>query len=199
MNVVATPRGAILESATRLFGTNGYAGTTMRHIATAVGVLPGSLYAHIQSKEELLSEIVETGIDRFLALGHEVLASPASAEDHMYSLITGHVQLVAVNTDSIRVVYHQWRHLSGEARARVVEKRREYEAMLLSVIDDGIEKGEFVGEAHPNVSAKAILGALNWTSEWIRPDGPETSEEIGRQMADTLIGGLKSGRGSLSS
>ena len=52
-------RGSILEEATRLFGAQGYTGTTMRDIAAAVGVLPGSLYAHIDGKETLLLEIVE--------------------------------------------------------------------------------------------------------------------------------------------
>lgn len=140
----------------------------MRDIATAVGVLPGSLYAHIDSKEELLREIVETGIDRFLVLGDEVLASNQSAEDRMYAFIIGHVELVALNTDSIRVVYHQWRHLSGEDHDRVIEKRRRYEAVLTTIIDDGVKSGEFLPETSANVGAKAILGALNWTSEWIQ-------------------------------
>src|ERR1700750_2852149 len=61
------PREVILDVATQLFSESGYAGTTMREIANAVGVLPGSLYAHIDGKETLLFEIVESGIDRFLA------------------------------------------------------------------------------------------------------------------------------------
>jgi AcrR family transcriptional regulator len=198
--VVVLPAGGtkslIFASATRLFGTNGYAATTMRDIATAVGVLPGSLYAHIDSKEELLREIVETGIDRFLVLGDEVLASNQSAEDRMYAFIIGHVELVALNTDSIRVVYHQWRHLSGEDHDRVIEKRRRYEAVLTTIIDDGVKSGEFLPETSANVGAKAILGALNWTSEWIRPDGPESPTEIGRRMADIMMRGLKGGKPS---
>ena len=58
-------RAAIFSSATRLFGEQGYPGTSMRDIARAVGLLPGSLYAHIQSKEAVLLEIIEGGVDRF--------------------------------------------------------------------------------------------------------------------------------------
>ncbi|MDN5856301.1 MAG: TetR/AcrR family transcriptional regulator, partial [Actinomycetia bacterium] len=58
-------REAIFAAATRLFGERGYSGTTMRDIAKAVGILPGSLYAHIESKEAVLVEIIEGGVDRF--------------------------------------------------------------------------------------------------------------------------------------
>lgn len=183
-------KAVIFESATRLFGTNGYAATTMRDIATAVGVLPGSLYTHIASKEELLSVIVESGIDRFLTMGEEVLTLRGSAEARLRAFISGHVQIVAEDPASIRVVYHQWRHLSGDARQRAVEKRRRYEGVLSTILDEGVASGDFTPQVHDGVSAKTILGALNWTSEWIRPDGPADGEEIGQQMADTLIGGL---------
>jgi Bacterial regulatory proteins, tetR family len=45
----------------RLFGARGCTGTTMRDIAAAVGVLPGSLYAHVDGKETLLREIAKRG------------------------------------------------------------------------------------------------------------------------------------------
>ena len=61
------PREAIRDAAMHLFGKQGYTGTSMRDIANAVGVLPGSLYAHIESKEALLVDIVADGIGRFIS------------------------------------------------------------------------------------------------------------------------------------
>src|SRR3954465_3398213 len=117
---VGRAREQILEAATRLFSQKGYAGTTMRDIAKAVGVLPGSLYAHIDGKETLLLEIVESGIDRFLAAAAD-LEPNAEASDRMRSAIKAHVRVVAENPQRTLVVFHQWRFLAGPNRARIVD------------------------------------------------------------------------------
>ena len=76
----AKPRVAIIIAAMHLFGKQGFTGTSMRDIATAVGLLPGSLYAHIDSKEALLLEIVKEGISCFItAVEPQAKAAP---DDH---------------------------------------------------------------------------------------------------------------------
>jgi TetR/AcrR family transcriptional regulator, cholesterol catabolism regulator len=184
-------RGSILEVATRLFGAQGYTGTTMRDIASAVGVLPGSLYTHIDGKEDLLLEIVEAGIDKFLALGYAAVAGPGNAEDRIRQLIKGHVAIVAQNAERTLVVFHQWRYLTGENLARIVEKRRQYELIMTTVVEDGRREGIFNSELDLKTSVLGLLGALNWTAEWYKPDGPDSGEEIGSRLADAILLGLK--------
>jgi TetR/AcrR family transcriptional regulator, cholesterol catabolism regulator len=182
------PREYILEAATRLFSQKGYTGTTMRDIAKAVGVLPGSLYAHIEGKEGLLLEIVETGIDRFLAV-EENLSGDTPA-DRMRSAIKAHVAIVAENPQRTLVVFHQWRFLSGPNRARIVDKRRRYETIFSALMDEGIEAGVFSTQIDAKIAVLGILGALNWTPEWYSPTGPTPSEAIGDRLADTVLWGL---------
>lgn len=184
-------RGSILEEATRLFGAQGYTGTTMRDIASAVGLLPGSLYAHIDGKETLLLEIVEAGIDKFLALGYAAVAGPDDAESRLRQLIKGHVAIVAQNAERTLVVFHQWRYLTGESLDRIVEKRRQYEVIITSVVEDGRQAGLFNPELDLRTSVLSLLGALNWTAEWYKADGPDTVDEIGERIADTMLLGFK--------
>ncbi len=184
-------RGSILDAATRLFGAQGYAGTTMRDIATAVGVLPGSLYTHISAKETLLLEIVEAGIDQFLTLLDAAGSDTDDPEPRLRALIRGHVEIVAENPERTLVVFHQWRYLSGESLERVVGKRREYEALFTTLVEDGMRSGVFNADLDTKVAVLSILGALNWTPEWYSPDGPGTAGEIGDRLADTLLGGLQ--------
>lgn len=182
-------RRTIFEAATKLFGVQGYTGTTMRDIAGAVGVLPGSLYSHIEGKETLLLEIVEAGIERFLDLRHDVDDSLA-VEHRLRHLITGHVCVVGQNPARTLVVFHQWRYLTGESRQRVVQKRRQYESMFTSIVEEGCRTGEFDPRLDVKVAVLGLLGALNWTAEWYRPGGRDTAEEIGVRLADALLGGL---------
>lgn len=184
-------KGSILEASTRLFGAQGYAGTTMRDIATAVGVLPGSLYTHISNKEALLLEIVEAGIDQFLTLGPTVDAQD-EPESALRTLIRGHVEVVAQNPERTLVVFHQWRFLGGESLQRVVEKRRQYEELFTDLVERGVASGAFDAGLDTRVTVLCILGALNWTPEWYSPDGPETPEQLGNRIADTLVNGLRS-------
>ena len=91
----SSTREMIADVAVRLFSEHGYTGTTMRDIAEAVGVLPGSLYAHIESKETLLLEIVSDGIARFLAIEQALEASVDSPESRLRKAIRAHIDVVA--------------------------------------------------------------------------------------------------------
>lgn len=192
-NSSPTPRQAILDVAVRLFGEQGYNATTMRDIAKAVGILPGSLYAHIDSKETLLIEIVEKGIERFLAIDRLLAASEESPQARMRIAILEHVKAVAESPERNLVVFHQWRFLSGPNRTRAMAMRRRYAKAFMKIMADGIASGDFNPKLDARIAVFGILGALNWTPEWFSPSGPMSAEEVGQKMADSLINGLLPG------
>jgi AcrR family transcriptional regulator len=157
----------IFEAATRLFGERGYPSTSMRDIGDAVGLLAGSLYSHISSKEAVLLQIVETGLDRYLDAVLPIADSDGPADLRMRQAVKAHVELVAAHVEESLVALRQWKFLSGENRARVDAKRH-------------TASGAFAG----------ILAMLNGVPEWYSSKGPATPEEIGEQLADLLLGGL---------
>jgi AcrR family transcriptional regulator len=183
------PREFILDAATQLFSEKGYAGTTMRDIAKVVGVLPGSLYAHIDTKESLLLEIVESGIDRFLAASDQLdtLTAPV---DRMRAAVRAHMAVVAENPERTLVIFHQWRFLSDANRARIVDKRGRYEEIFTKLMEDGVEAGVFSRELDSRIAVLGILGALNWTAEWYRPNGRAPAEALADRLADVVLSGL---------
>lgn len=191
MASVAGPRDAILDAAIRLFGKQGYSGTSMRDIAAAVGVLPGSLYAHIASKEALLADIVEDGVNRFLAAVHPHAESDATPTAKLRAMMIAHVAVVADNPERSLVVFHQWRYLGDDNIQAAIGKRRDYEQAFIGVIDDGMKAGAFRADLNLRIAVLAILGALNWTPEWLSPDGRLSPEEVGEIIADTLLMGVR--------
>jgi TetR/AcrR family transcriptional regulator, cholesterol catabolism regulator len=186
----ARSRDDILREAVRLFSRKGYTGTSMRDIADAVGLLPGSLYAHIDDKEGVLVEIVNQGIDAFLHVGERVVAGPQPPEVRMRALIRAHVDLVAENLERTNVVFHQWKHLSAERRGVVVDKRDRYEALFIGLVDDGIAAGAFNAAISARIAVLSILGILNWLPEWLSPDGPEPVDEVAARVTDIVLFGL---------
>ncbi|HEY2399523.1 MAG TPA: TetR/AcrR family transcriptional regulator [Steroidobacteraceae bacterium] len=186
---IQKPREAILEAAVALFGKRGYAGTTMRDIASEVGVLPGSLYAHISSKETLLDEIVELGIESFLAIESN-LPNEGSGVDKMRAAIKAHVAVAAVHPGRSLVVFHQWRFLTEPNLTRALNKRRRYQQLFVRLIDEGIADGSFAPNLDTKIAVFTILGALNWIPEWYSPRGHYGPAEIGDRIADQLLQGL---------
>ena len=188
-----TPREAITDIAVRLFGEHGYTGTTMRDIAKAVGVLPGSLYAHIDSKETLLLEIVQDGIKRFLAIESLLDSSGRSPTERLRMAVKAHIALVAESPERTLVVFHQWRYLNDDNKALAAAMRRRYAQTFTRIVEDGISNGEFSAELDKRIAVFAILGALNWTPEWYSPRGSANAEEIAEKLADFMICGLRHG------
>jgi AcrR family transcriptional regulator len=189
-NTASTPRSSILDVAVRLFGQHGYTGTSMRDIAKSVGVLPGSLYAHIDSKETLLVEIVDAGITSFLEAVEPAVASSGPADERLRAAIRAHVEVVAQNPERSLVVFHQWRFLSEPNLAAAVDKRRRYEQAFITIVGDGVKAGMFGAGLNVRIAVLTILGALNWTPEWYSPDGPASPSQLGDRIADTLLQGL---------
>src|ERR1700675_734253 len=186
-------REVIADVAVRLFGEHGYTGTTMRDIAEAVGVLPGSLYAHIDSKETLLLEIVSDGIARFLAIEQSLAASVDSPEVRLRKAIRAHVDVVAEDPQRSLVVFHQWRFLSEPNRASAIAMRRRYANASVTIIDDGKAAGEFRPRLDTRIAVFSVLGALNWIPEWYSDKAAQTPGELAEKMAGALICGLREG------
>lgn len=183
-------RDAVLRAATRLFGERGYTGTTMRDIAQEVGILPGSLYAHIDSKAALLREIIEGGVDRFNAAVTAVDARDLTPSEALREAIRHHVAIVADNPERTLIVFHQWRFLEDSDRVRLVAKRKRYEQFFLRQVRAGIAQGMFDPDLDPKIAVFTVLGALNWTPEWFNPAGRASPESIAAKIAAGLLGGV---------
>lgn len=179
----------IEQESIRLFSERTYPVVGMRDIGDAVGLLPGSLYVHITSKEELLLRIVERGIQFYLDAIEPIVASDADASTRLRGVITAHMRVLAATREQTRVAFHQWGYLGAEKHERVVELRLRYERAFATVVADGIESGEFRAVRSPRVAVLATIGMLTAATEWYSPAGPLTPDEIGDALADhTLLG-----------
>ena len=188
----ASPRRAeMVEVAARLFSERGYHGTSMQHMAEALGLLRGSLYAHIGSKEELLFEVVDRGADRFLDRARLALKDDSDAPARLTALLVGHIETAIEHLEAATVFLNEWRYLSSDKRQLIQRKRDDYENLIRSVIDDGIARGELRKDLDVALTARLVLSAGNWTYTWYRPGGPLTPTDVGRAFAETLIRGLK--------
>jgi len=188
---VASPRRAeMVAAAAKLFSQRGYHGTSMQHLADALGLQRGSLYAHIGSKEELLFDVVNDGADRFLERGERAFNADALASDRLQRLLVGHIETAIEHLDAATVFLNEWRYLSVDLKELIQAKRDHYEALVRQIIDEGIAGGEFRSDANVRFAARLVLSAGNWTYAWYRPGGELGPTEIGERFAELIIRGL---------
>src|SRR5687768_16049411 len=102
----------------------------MQHLADALGLQRGSLYAHIGSKQELLFDVVEEGANRFLERGEQALNMQALAAVRLRRMIVGHVETVIEHLYVATVFLNEWLYLSPDLASVVQVKRDRYECMV---------------------------------------------------------------------
>lgn len=184
-------RDQLLQVAARLFSERGYNGTSMQHLAERLGILRGSLYAHIASKEDLLYEILNRGADRFITRMEEVVASDASPDEKLRRAVGAHIATVAEHMDASTVFLNDWRFLSGERRDEILAKRDLYEALVREIVEEGLEWGMFDEDLDPKFAALLVLSVVNWLYQWYQPDGPSSPEEITAVLSEMILDGLR--------
>jgi AcrR family transcriptional regulator len=164
-------REDVVRAAGRLFAARGYHGTSMRDLAREVGLLGSSLYSHIDSKADLLVEIVEQGGALFQAAADRAEQAGGSASEQLAALVSGHLAVVLDHIDEARTFLYEAGSLDAEHRRRVLAARDRYEETFRRVLRAGAEDGSFRRDLDPVTSAIMILSILNAVERWYRPQG----------------------------
>ena len=183
-------RDAILRAAARLFRERGFADTGMRDIAQAADLSAANLYHYFDGKNDLLVYCQDRALDRMLeAVAAARRASPTAGE-RLRLIFTAHLRTLLDDIEGA-TAHLQIESLPPPMRTVIVKKRDRYEQALRRVIADGVRSGELV-DMNPAIVARAMLGAMNWTVTWFRPEGADTAEAVGDVISRFLVRGIAS-------
>jgi AcrR family transcriptional regulator len=187
----------VLLAAARQFREQGYAATTLRDIARAAGMLPGSLHYRYSTKEDILAALMERAIDRLIAGVLGASAAGANPLERLRLAIIEHVKILLSREDSVYVLLYDWRSLSPAAERAIERQRRRYEQFA----DDLLAQAAAYADMQPGVDLYLLrqfgFGAANWVAQWYDPKGPYTPEQIADAFFQYLsIGTLKPKQGT---
>jgi TetR/AcrR family transcriptional regulator, cholesterol catabolism regulator len=183
-------QAAIIEAAAGLFARQGYRGTSMRDIGAAIGIHAGSLYVHIESKEDLLHQIVNSIMLQSEQDMAEVLAQGGTPTAQLHEIALRDLRLIGENRERATVFFHEWRNLSPQRQEAVIASRDRWEDGLRSVLRRGIELGEFRA-VDVRITGIALTSMLNWAYVWYSPGGELSVEQLADQYVDLLVAGLR--------
>ncbi|MDP9495425.1 MAG: TetR/AcrR family transcriptional regulator [Actinomycetota bacterium] len=188
---VRNTRQDVIEAAGRLFAEKGYHGTSMRDLGRELGLLGSSLYAHVESKQDLLVEVVEEGARLFQASAAAAAAAGGSSDERLRRLIAGHIQVVLENRDVVRTYLNEARMLDTEHRSRVIAARDAYEQAFRQVIGAGASDATFRPDLDPKLSSIFILSILNALERWYRSDGAVDGRQLVDEVTEFALAGVR--------
>jgi len=181
-------RDAILRAAARLFRERGFADTGMRDIAAAADLSAANLYHYFNGKNDLMFYCQDRALDRMLAAVASARRETASAAERLRLVCAAHLQTLLDEIEGA-TAHLQIDSLPPAMRDAIVRKRDRYEQGLRRMIVEGMKAGELV-DMDPAVVARAMLGAMNWTVTWFRPEGPDPAAAVGDVIARFLGRGV---------
>ena len=185
---MGTRRNELTRQAARLFAEKGYHGTSIGDLAEAMGVQKGSLYAHIDSKADLLWDVARDGAAAFHVALNEVDETLPATEKIRLAL-RAHLRVVAEQLDVATVFIREWRYLEGERREEFLSERRRYEERFRSLFREGREHGELRTDLDDATATLIALSAANWAYTWIRPD--TETDALADRFYEVLLDGMR--------
>ncbi len=181
----------VIRKAAELFREKGYAASSMRDLAQKLGIEAASLYSHIKSKEEILQSLCFDMAAEFRRSLDEVEKLPVNAGEKLSRGIIGHIQVMAKDLTASAVFMNEHRHLSQPHLREFLLLRINYINRFKLIIEDGVKSGEFKPSIDRKLAVMTLFSSLNWMPMWYDPSSAIDSGELGKQLADMLVNGLR--------
>ena len=185
---MATRRAELTRVAARLFAERGYHGTSIGDLAKALGVQKGSLYAHIESKQDLLYEAMRDGAAAFHAALDEIPENLRVTERIRLAL-RAHLRVVAEQLEIATVFVREWRYLEGERAEEFLAERRRYEERFRALFREGRELGELRTDLDDQAAVLLVLSAANWAYTWLPRDAD--TDDLADRFFAILVDGVR--------
>lgn len=192
-------RAEIIKAAGAVFKKNGYRGTKISDIAAVMNMDRATLYYYVGNKEELFHHAVGDAVEKNCHRAEAIARGADSPADKLRTLV---IELMVSYAESYPYLYiyiqEDLSHLAERSSpwSRQMNRyNKRYEKALVAIIEEGVEDGTFRTGTQPWVIAYGVLGMLAWSNRWFDP-GKSTvpAREIGEAYAETVLGGLVSGR-----
>ena len=178
----------IIQTSAILFQKKGYSAVTMRDIAKAMGIKAASLYNHIKSKQEILSDIIISLAEQFTEQMKNIKKSDESSIDKLKQIVALHVNITSQNQFGMSSLNSDWMHLEAELEY-YLELRKNYENDFRSIIEKGIIDDELI-KGNPEVMLFSILSTLRSLYIWLPKKEDLDIDKFTAELSLVLINGI---------
>ncbi|MBC7878203.1 MAG: TetR/AcrR family transcriptional regulator [Anaerolineales bacterium] len=182
-------RDDILDAAAQVFRQKGFHGASMSAIADSVNLQKASLYHHVSSKQEILLALLDRALGMLTDHIASISAQAIPPDQKLRQMIRGYLSALADNADLAAVLLFEHRSLDKKTHTRHVPQRDAFETIWRDVLNEGVRTKIFDCK-DTSMAVRALMGTLNWTLTWYRPEGGKAIEKIADQYTDLFLNGL---------
>jgi AcrR family transcriptional regulator len=182
-------RAEICRTAAQIFRDRGYDATSVSDIARALGITKAGLYYYFESKEALLLEITNFGLDRVRAEVIDQVRGIADPEDRLRQLLLRHARIATDGRGAVAQLTDEIRSLPPAMRKRVEQRMRVYLDLVRSTLVELRTAGR-LGDVDPTVATFSIVGMILWLPRWFRQNGRLTQEQAAHEIAKIALRGV---------
>ncbi len=179
----------VMAAAAKVFRAKGYHAASLEDVADEVGMLKGSLYNYISSKEELLFSVVRPPAEQLLARTRELAASDIPTPEKVVALARVHAGVLAEHFVYASVYVHEVAGLGRYPEWAAMD--HEYVELVRSVLADGVADGSLRTDLDIRTSGHVLIGSLNWLTRWWDPDGPESAVTVADRITGLFLDGAR--------
>jgi AcrR family transcriptional regulator len=172
----------LLTAAAGAFSAKGFHATTTRDIASRAGLSPAGVYVHFASKEELLHALSHTGHLEALAVVTRAAGSDGDATDRLAAVMRSFSTWHAEHHEVASVVQYEFPHLTPAHRDDVLALRKQIDAAVRSVLEDGLRDGSMVVDDVRD-TALALMSLCIDVARWYSPTITRSAAQIGDTYA----------------
>ncbi|HXA46225.1 MAG TPA: TetR/AcrR family transcriptional regulator [Burkholderiaceae bacterium] len=179
-------RADLIRVSARLFREKGFEGTTIRDIAKEVGMRSGSPFYHFKSKQEILAAVMEEGLVAGLEVTEKIMASPLSPREKFRALVRSHLETVlADGHDFIPVLLYEWRSLSSELQAHIIDLKDRYDQQWQHMLSQ-LKHAKLIRD-DGKVVRLLLLGAINYSAQWYKPGKGLSLDQLADQTVEFFL------------
>jgi AcrR family transcriptional regulator len=185
----------VLDAAVKVFHTRGYADASVQDIADELGILKGSVYHYIDSKEDLLFRILDETHSDVEAILQEVAALEGRQPlDLLHEYARRQVEYTSRNLAKMAIYYHDADLLSDQRRKELFRKRRLHEQFVVDLIEQAQAAGDAPKSLDARLATNYLFGSMIWVYRWYRPGGKVKPAQLATSCADFIVSGITGAR-----
>lgn len=174
-------REQVLQAAIRVFHKKGYRSATIQDIAAEMKFTAAALYYYIDSKQDLLKEVILEPGTRLLAMSEGVLAGGLPPVQKLRQLVRGHLNIMLRDRPLFAILLRERVELPSVVAVELAQLDHDYYEVFRNLIVEAAETGELHVEA-PAVTALALIGMVNWTLHWYSEDAQLQIDDLAEML-----------------
>jgi AcrR family transcriptional regulator len=180
----------LLDVAAQVFFEKGYDATSLQDIAERTGILKGSIYYYIDTKEDLLVSLLKESQEKGLRSILPIVDGPGDPIQRLSGMIRCHVDYVCNDRARTAVFLHERQRLSAERRKECLGDEHVYPNLFQRVITEGQKSGQFQPRLDPHLTASFLIGSLNSLYEWYQPAARYSVATIAEHYVAVMLSGV---------